>query len=137
MPVLSRVLLVAVVSLTLGVLAPAHAQQGDPGAAALADMLKALTAPGVKGAPGGGVGSSEVDQQVRALTGSPELTQEVYSLAGEILTELMQSSGGNMNKLFETLERAKSDPAGFVDALSPQTRDRLRELSDKIAASRR
>ena len=84
-----------------------------------------------------GAGSSELDQQVRALTGSPQLTQEVYGLAGEILAELMQSSGGDMNKLFDTLERAKTDPSGFVAGLSPETRDRLRELSEKIAAARR
>ncbi len=134
----AKALFAVVTFLTLGVLAPAHAQQGDPGSAALADMLKALTTPTAKGAPPlGGAGSSELDQQVRALTGSPQLTQEVYNLAGQILGELMQSSGGDMNKLFDTLERAKTDPSGFVDALSPETRDRLRELSEKIAAARR
>jgi hypothetical protein len=133
----AKSLFVVLTFLTLGVLAPAYAQQGDPGSAALAEMLKALTTPSAKGAPLGGAGSSELDQQVRGLTGSPQLTQEVYSLAGQILAELMQSSGGDMNKLFDTLERAKTDPTGFVAALSPETRDRLRELSDKLAAARR
>ena len=126
-----KTLLVALVSVTLGFLTPVHAQQADPGAAALTEMLKAL------GSPSGGAGSSEVDQQVRALTGSPQLTQEVYNLAAQVLAELVQSSGGDMSKLFDTLDRAKSDPSAFVATLSPQTRDRLKELSDKIAATRR
>jgi hypothetical protein len=136
-PMFSRALLVAFASLTLGVLTPVFAQQTDPDAAALAEMLKALTVPGAKGAPpGGGTGAAEVDQQVRALTGSPQLTQEVYNLAAQVLAELMQTSGGDMGKVFDTLERAKSDPAAFMATLSPQTRDRLKELSDKIAATR-
>lgn len=64
-PMIFKTLLVALVSVTLGFLTPVHAQQADPGAAALTEMLKAL------GSPSGGAGSSEVDQQVRALTGSP------------------------------------------------------------------
>src|SRR5882724_7334873 len=87
MPMPSRILLVALVSITLGFLTPVHAQPADPGAAALTEMLKAL------GGPSGAAGSSEVDQQVRALTGSPQLTQEVYNLAAQVLAELVQSSG--------------------------------------------
>ncbi|HXJ82800.1 MAG TPA: hypothetical protein VMS64_29445 [Candidatus Methylomirabilis sp.] len=91
-----------------------------------------------KAAPlGGGTGSDEIDQQVRALTGSPQLTQEVYNLAAQVLAELVQSTGGDTGKLFDALDRAKSDPEAFVATLSPQTRDRLKELSDKITATRR
>src|SRR5262245_6558306 len=134
MTVLSRVLLVAWASLTFGLCAPVFAQQADPGSAALADMLKALTV-----VPGGqnAACTGGIDQQVNALTGSPQLTQELYGLAAQIMTELMQSSGGDMNKVLDTLTRAKTDPSGFVNALSPETRDKLKELSEKIAASRR
>ena len=135
----SRALLVAWASVTLGVLTPVYAQRPDPGAAAaLAETLKALTDPNGKATPlGDGTGSAEIDQQVRALTGSPQLTQEVYNLAAQVLADLVQSTGGDMGKLFDALERAKSDPGAFVATLSPQTRDRLKELSDKIAATRR
>ena len=134
-----RVLLAAFAFVVPGFLTWAHAQEPDPVAgAALAETLKALTDPSGKAAAlGDGTGSSEIDQQVRALTGSPQLAQEVYNLAAQVLVELVQSAGGDMGKLFDTLERAKSDPAAFVATLSPQTRDRLKELSDKIAASRR
>jgi hypothetical protein len=134
--ILFRTLLVALASVTLGFLTPVHAQGPDPGAA-LADMLKALADQSGKAAPPGPGGSAEIDQQVRALTGSPELTQEVYNLAAQVLADLVQSTGGDMGKVFEALDRAKSDPGAFVATLSPQTRDRLKELSDKIAATRR
>jgi len=135
---ISRALLVAVAFVTLAIPGPLLAQQVDPGSAALAEMLKSLTGPGGKGGPlGAGTGSGDIDQQVHALTGSPELTQEVYNLAAQVLGELLQSSGGDMNKLFDTLARAQSDPSAFVATLSPQTRDRLKDLSDRIAAGKR
>ena len=134
----SRTLFVAIAFVTLAIHAPLQAQQADPGSAALAEMLKSLTGPGAKGALlGAGTGSGDIDQQVRALTGSPELTQELYNLAAQVLGELVQSSGGDMNKLFDTLSHAQSDPDAFAATLSPQTRDRLTDLSDRIAAGRR
>jgi len=42
-----------------------------------------------------------------------------------------------MNKLFDVIARAQSDPGSFAATLSPQTRERLKSLSDRIAASRR
>ena len=134
----SRTLLVAVALVTLAIHAPVQAQPADPGSAALAEMLKSLTAPGGKGGPlGTGAGSGDIDQQVRALTGSPELTQEIYNLAAQVLGELLQSTGGDTNKLFDVIARAQSDPGAFAATLSPQTRERLKSLSDRIAAGRR
>jgi len=133
-----RTLLLAVAFIALVIpAAPLQAQRVDSGSApALSEMLKSLTAPGAKGL-GTGTGSGDIDQQVRALTGSPELTQELYNLAAQVLGELLQSSGGDMNKVFDTLSRARSDPEAFAATLSPQTRDRLKDLSDRITAGRR
>jgi hypothetical protein len=39
--------------------------------------------------------------------------------------------------LSAALERAKSDPAGFAGRLSPETLQRLRELSTKISDAKR
>ena len=133
-----RTLLVAVALVTLVIHAPVKAQQGDAGSAALAEMLKSLNGPGGKGGPlGAGAGSGDIDQQVRALTGSPELTQELYNVAAQVLGELLQSTGGDMSKLFDVIARAQSDPGAFAATLSPQTRELLRNLSDRIAAGRR
>jgi hypothetical protein len=131
-------LAVASVVVLLGSFVSVQAQQADPGSAALAEMLKSLTGPGGKAGPlGAGAGSGDIDQQVRALTGSPQLTQEVYNLAAQVLGEVLQSTGGDMSKLFDLLARAQSDPSAFVATLSPETRDRLKELSDRIAAGQR
>jgi len=74
----------------------------------------------------------EADRQVRALAGSNQVTQEFYQFAIDIFVDLMQSAGGDMKKITETLERAKSDPAAFAATLSPRNRERLKELSTKV-----
>jgi len=78
-----------------------------------------------------------VDQQVRALTGSDALTQEFYALAGQVLSELTQNSGGDAQKMLQAVERAKADPAGFAAMLSPQTQQRLRDLAVKLSDQKR
>ncbi len=78
-----------------------------------------------------------VDQQVRALTGSDALTQEFYAVAGQVLTELTQNSGGDAQKMLQAVERAKADPAGFAAMLSPATQQRLRELAVKLSDQKR
>ena len=78
-----------------------------------------------------------VDQQVRALAGSEALTQEFYAVAGQVLTELVQSTGGDAQKMLDAVERAKTDPTGFAAMLSPATQQRLRELSVKLSDRKR
>ena len=80
---------------------------------------------------------SAVDQQVRALAGSDALTQELYAMAGRVLTELVQSTGGDTQKMLQALERAKIDPAGFAAMLSPATQQGLRDLAVKFSDSKR
>jgi hypothetical protein len=78
-----------------------------------------------------------VDQQVRALTGSDALTQEFYAVAGQVLGELAQNSGGDAQKMLQAVERAKTDPAGFAAMLSPQTQQRLRDLAVTLSDKKR
>jgi hypothetical protein len=78
-----------------------------------------------------------VDQQVRGLKGSVSLTQEFYAVAGQVLGELTQNSGGDAQKMLQAVERAKADPAGFAAMLSPATQQRLRELAVKLSDKKR
>ena len=78
-----------------------------------------------------------IDQQVRALAGSDALAEEFYAVAGQILTELVQNTGGDAQKMLQVVERAKTDPAGFAAMLSPATLQRLRDLSVKVSDQKR
>jgi hypothetical protein len=119
--------------------APLGAQPLDPTAAeALATTLKTLMDPTLRsGAIAGNPQAATIDQQVRSLTGSEALTQDFYALALDVFSELTVAAGGDITKLSEILDRGKTDPAGLVALLSPQTQERLRQFSVKISDQRR
>src|SRR5438128_10370696 len=89
----------------------------------------ALRSPAVAGSPR----AAAIDTEVRAMTGSPQLTQEFYDLAATIFEELATSSGGAPNTMRETLERAAEDPAAFAPLPSPAALARLRPLAAQIS----
>jgi hypothetical protein len=124
----------AVLALLLALAPSARAQSLDAASAdALSAAMKALLDPTQRaGAIAGHPQAGAADQNARALMGSDALTQELYALAAQIFTELTAASGGDASKMAQTLEQARTDPAGFAATLSPQTRERLHQLSLKI-----
>jgi hypothetical protein len=130
--------LVAVL-LALGPAGPAVAQKLDPASQdALDKTLQILLDPQARsGELSKSSQGAAVDQQVRALAGSDALAQEFYAVAGAMLTELTQSTGGDPQKMLQAVDRAKTDPAGFAAMLSPATLQRLRDLSVKISDTKR
>ena len=120
-------------------LGPAAAQPLDPASqSALDKTLQILLDPQARsGELSKSSEGSAVDQQVRALAGSDALTQEIYQIAGEVLKELAQSTGGDPQKMLLAVDRARTDPAGFAAMLSPATLQRLRDLSVKMSDAKR
>ena len=123
------------VGLVLGLAFVARAQSLDPASQeALDQTLRLLLDPAARRAE---VSRSPqgvaADQQVRALAGSEALSQEVYALAGQVLSELVQNTGGDTQKMLRALDRARTDPAAFAALLSPATQQRLRELAVKLS----
>lgn len=115
------------------------AQGLDPASAeALSATLRMLTDPSLRNpAIATNPQAGAIDQQVQAMVGAEPLRQEFYALSAQIFEELTRNSGGDVRKMSEALERAKSDPAAFAAMLSPATLQRLRELSIKISDQRR
>jgi len=115
--------------------APVTAQPLDAASSeALAATLRALQDPALRAAAiAASAQGAAVDQQIQSIAGSPALTQEFYALAAQVMSELARSSGGDVSRMNDVLERGKTDPAGFAAMLSPETLERLRALSAKIA----
>jgi len=128
-----------VAALAWVMLGPAAAQPLDPASqSALDKTLQILLDPQARsGELSKSSQGAAVDQQVRALAGSDALTQEIYQVAGEVLKELAQSTGGDPQKMLLAVDRARTDPAGFAAMLSPATLQRLRDLSVKMSDARR
>jgi hypothetical protein len=97
----------------------------DPSARALEQALGSLGA-------GGGSAIEQQDPRLAPIARSPELTRELYEVAGAVLTELAERSGGDPERMNEALARAKTDPEGFANSLSPATRARLSALAAKL-----
>jgi hypothetical protein len=134
-----RVASLLIATLLILAAGPAAAQKLDPAAQdALDKTLRTLLDPAGRG---GEVAKSPqaaaADEQVRALAGSDALAQEFYALAGEILAELAQSTGGDTRRMLEAIERARTDPAGFAALLNPATQQRLRDLAVRLSDTRR
>lgn len=129
-----RLAIVTLAALSLTVAPSLNAQTLDPQTAkALAEAIRVIQDPALRQtAITKDRKAVEADRQVRALAGSEPVTQEFYQFAIDIFVDLMQSAGGDMKKISETLERAKSDPAAFAATLSPRNRERLKELSTKV-----
>jgi hypothetical protein len=115
------------------------AQPLDPAAGeALSTTLKMLLDPTLRSAAiAGNPQAGAADQQIRSLTGSDALTQELFALAADVFQELTQASGGDATKMAQSLDAARTDPAAFAAMLSPQTLERLGQLSVKISDQRR
>ena len=123
----------------LAAAAPLAAQPLDPAAGeALSTTLKMLLDPTLRSAAiVGNPQAGAADQQIRSLTGSDALTQELFALAADVFQELTQASGGDATKMAQSLDAARTDPAAFAAMLSPKTLERLRQLSVKISDQRR
>ena len=135
LPYVARFVGTAAAALLLAQAAPLGAQPLDPTATeALATTLKTLMNPAQRSAAiAGSPEATTIDQQVRSLTGSEALTEEFYALALDVFSDLTQAAGGDITKMSQMLDRGKSDPAGLVAMLSPQTQERLRQFSVKIS----
>ena len=135
-----RSLVIAALSIGLAVAAsPARAQQLDAASAeALAATLRMLTDPGQRaGAIAGNADARAIDQKIRGLTGSDQLTEELYGLAAQIFDDLGRGQAGDVGKMLGALEQGQQDPAAFAAMLSPATLARLRELATKISDQRK
>ena len=129
-----RLAIVTLAALSLAVAPSLGAQTLDPQTAkALAEAIRVIQDPALRQtAITKDRKAVEADRQVRALAGSEPVTQEFYQFAIDIFVDLMQSAGGDMKKITETLDRAKADPAAFAATLSPRNRERLKQLSTKV-----
>jgi hypothetical protein len=81
---------------------------------------------------GGAAAIERQDPRLAPIARSPELTRELYEVAGAVLTEIAERNGGDPERMRDALERAKSDPEGFAASLNPATRARLAALAAKL-----
>ncbi len=75
----------------------------------------------------------KVQTHVKELTGNPENEQDLYNLAAEVLGNMKDMKPEEMNK---TLDEAQRNPASFAKDWTPEQKRKLKELSDRISATK-
>ena len=72
------------------------------------------------------------DKQLQALTQSPELTAQAYSLAAEIMESLVRTHGGDVDAMQKILDKAAKDPAAFLASLPEAQRKKISDIARQI-----
>lgn len=75
----------------------------------------------------------KADQNAKSLFGGDaRSTDEVYKLASEVFGDVAKESGGDAKAMQELLMRYQADPAGFAKTWTPEQREALKKLSEKV-----
>lgn len=74
----------------------------------------------------------DVHNYVKGISGNPQQTQEIYDLAAEVLGNMKGLNPEQMQKL---LEAAKNDPSQFADSWTPEQKEKLKKLSNRLPSA--
>lgn len=70
---------------------------------------------------------------VQQLTGGDQqMSEDIFALAAEVFSIVVQESKGDVNKMNLLLENFKKNPAQFAEKWSPEQKSRLKSLADKL-----
>ena len=79
--------------------------------------------------------AAQADRAVQSL-GDAATTEAIYSLAADILGTMGKADGRDPNKVAGDLERAQANPEAFANSLTPEQKQKLHEIADKIEKSK-
>ena len=78
------------------------------------------------------VGKAAHQQAAKAVAGDAAKQQALYDLSADILPILLQQSGGDPAKMQTILMKAQNDPAGFLESLPVDIRNKIQTLSTEV-----
>jgi hypothetical protein len=68
-------------------------------------------------------------QDVEKLGLSTEGNEKLYQLAGEVMTNLIKDSKGDLNKLNDLMLKAQDNPEKFFSSWTPEQKAKLRAIA--------
>lgn len=80
--------------------------------------------------------AQKTDDAVSKVVGSKENKDKIYEIAASILQSLAESNGGDVNQMKSKLETEMKNPEKFLESLSPDQREQIRELAGKIESQK-
>jgi hypothetical protein len=73
-----------------------------------------------------------VDSQVKSLTGNDKTANEMYTLSGKVLEDLVKETGGDPVKMMEIMSKAQANPESLLGHLSPESKAAIHSVSQEI-----
>ena len=80
-------------------------------------------------------GARKADQSALALTGGGAEHRELYQIASEIFSSLVENTGGDVSKLQQLMAESQKNPEKLYEKLTPAQKSRIKALSAKIEGS--
>jgi len=78
--------------------------------------------------------AADVEAHVKQLSGSPENEADMYKFAAQILGNMQDKTPQEMQ---EILQQAQKDPEAFANSWTPEQKQQLKELSERIPAGQK
>ncbi len=79
-------------------------------------------------------GAKELVQKVRDMSGTEENETAIYDLAAEVMGNM---KGKSLEEILKTIEQASKNPAGFADSFSPEQKQKLKAIAERMPSSKK
>lgn len=73
-----------------------------------------------------------VDENARAVAKSDTDLEAIYELSAELMSSLIDASGGDPDKMAKMLDEANTNPEKFAQKLTPEQRKKLAALAKQL-----
>lgn len=80
----------------------------------------------------GDAAAEKADAYAKDLFGNAGGSNELYELAADLFADMAKQSGGDVDKMKALVEQYQRDPAAFAEKWSPEQKQKLKGLSDKV-----
>lgn len=77
--------------------------------------------------------ANQANQDLQKLTGGDiAIDQDIWALSSDLVPLLAGEGNGDEKKMLQMLEDFKRNPAGFANKFTPEQREKLKAISEKI-----
>lgn len=78
--------------------------------------------------------AAQADQFLKEVGGA--YSEDIYKLAAQVMQTLALEANGDPNKMEQLLERAKKNPSSFANSFTPEQKDSLKKIAEKLQKSK-
>jgi len=81
-------------------------------------------------------GKAAAQQALEAVGGNADQMQGLYNISADIMPLLLQQAGGDPAKMQAILQKAQTDPEGFLNSLAPDIQTKIKQAAATLEKNR-